>query len=77
MELFRKKSLGMFQHNLAQSSLKKGLNAIDITLLGLGIIIGTGIFVLTGVVAADYAGPGIMLSFILAGITCAFVALAY
>ncbi|KWZ80829.1 hypothetical protein HMPREF3224_02297, partial [Anaerococcus hydrogenalis] len=43
MELFRKKSLGMFQHNLAQSSLKKGLNAIDITLLGLGIIIGTGI----------------------------------
>lgn len=77
MELFRKKSLGMFQHNLAQSSLKKGLNAIDITLLGLGIIIGTGIFVLTGVVAADYAGPGIMLSFVLAGITCAFVALAY
>ena len=46
-------------------------------MLGIGAIIGTGIFVLTGVAAADYAGPGLMLSFIFCGITCAFVALCY
>ena len=77
MSFLRTKPIAAFQHDLAHSSLKKGLNAMDITLLGLGIIIGTGIFVLTGVVAAEYAGPGIMLSFILAGITCGFVAMAY
>ena len=47
------------------------------TLMGLGIIIGTGIFVLTGIGAAKYAGPGLMLSFVFAAITCAFVCLAY
>ena len=55
----------------------KALGAFDITLMGLGIIIGTGIFVLTGIGAAKYAGPGLMLSFVLAAVTCTFVCLAY
>ena len=46
-------------------------------MLGIGAIIGTGIFVLTGVAAAEYAGPGLILSFILSGIACAFAALVY
>ncbi len=77
MNIFRTKPIEEYLHNIQQSHLKKTLTAFDITMLGLGIIIGTGIFVLTGVVAAKYAGPAIMLSFVLAGITCAFVAMAY
>lgn len=46
-------------------------------MLGIGAIIGTGIFVLTGVAAADYAGPALILSFIISGIACAFAALCY
>jgi basic amino acid/polyamine antiporter, APA family len=53
------------------------LGAMDLVLLGIGCIIGTGIFVLTGVAAAKYAGPGIMLSFVLSGMACVFAALAY
>jgi len=58
-------------------SLKKTLGAFSITAMGVGAIIGAGIFVLTGTAAAQYAGPGIMLSFILAGIACGFVGLCY
>lgn len=58
-------------------SLRRSLTALDITLLGLGVMIGTGIFVLTGIVAAQYAGPGLMLSFVLAAIVCTFICLAY
>ncbi|MDM5189228.1 amino acid permease [Bacillus sp. DX4.1] len=53
------------------------LGAFDLTLLGIGAIIGTGIFVLTGIVAAKHAGPAIILSFILAAIVCACVAFCY
>ena len=60
-----------------EKKLTKALGAFDITLMGLGIIIGTGIFVLTGIGAAKYAGPGLMLSFVLAAVTCTFVCLAY
>src|SRR6185295_9907973 len=48
-----------------------------LVLLGIGCIIGTGIFVLTGRAAAEFAGPGIMVSFVLTGILCALVALCY
>ncbi|MCI5836362.1 MAG: amino acid permease [Veillonellaceae bacterium] len=58
-------------------SLRRSLTALDITLLGLGVMIGTGIFVLTGIVAAQYAGPGLMLSFVLAAVVCTFICLAY
>jgi len=65
---------------LAQSKsgeLKRTLGALNLTALGVGAIIGAGIFVLTGQAAANYAGPAIVLSFILSGIACAFAALCY
>lgn len=58
-------------------SLKRTLTAMDLTLLGIGAIIGTGIFVLTGTAAANQAGPGIVLSYVLAGTACGFAALCY
>jgi APA family basic amino acid/polyamine antiporter len=58
-------------------ALKRTLTATDLTLLGIGAIIGTGIFVLTGTAAANQAGPAIMLSYVLAGLACAFAALCY
>ncbi|BCW89739.1 putative amino acid permease YhdG [Alphaproteobacteria bacterium SO-S41] len=57
--------------------LHKSLGAFSITAMGIGAIIGAGIFVLTGTAAAKYAGPGIMLSFAIGGIACAFVGLCY
>ncbi len=59
------------------SRLKKELGAIDIVVLGIGVIIGAGIFVLTGVAAATEAGPAIALSFVFAAVVCAFAALCY
>jgi len=57
--------------------LRRTLGAFDLATLGIGAIIGTGIFVLTGVVSANYAGPGIVLSFVLAGIASGLAALIY
>lgn len=59
------------------AGLKKCLSALDLTLLGIGAIIGTGIFVLTGIAAANQAGPAVVVSFIFSGFACAFAALAY
>ena len=61
----------------AETQLKPVLGAWDLTLLGIGAIIGTGIFVLTGHAAAEQSGPAVVLSFVVAGIACAFAALAY
>ena len=61
----------------ANTGLKRCLTAFDLTLLGIGCIIGTGIFVLSGVAAAQHAGPAIVLSFILSGTACGFAALCY
>jgi APA family basic amino acid/polyamine antiporter len=58
-------------------ALKRHLTALNLTLLGVGAIIGAGIFSLTGVAAANYAGPGIVFSFIIGGILCAFAGLCY
>ena len=58
-------------------TLKRELTALDITVLGIGVIIGAGIFALTGNAAATEAGPGIMLSFVLAGVICTLAALCY
>src|SRR3954469_23026833 len=58
-------------------ALKRTLTAMDLTLLGIGAIIGTGIFVLTGTAAANQAGPAIVVSYVLAGLACAFAALCY
>lgn len=59
------------------TGLKKVLGPIDLTMMGVGAIIGTGIFVLTGIAAADYAGPALVLSFLLAGLVCTCAALSY
>jgi APA family basic amino acid/polyamine antiporter len=58
-------------------ALKRSLSAWDLTLLGIGAIIGTGIFVLTGTAAANQAGPAIMMSYLVAGLACGFAALCY
>src|SRR5919109_3974973 len=58
-------------------TLRRELNALDVTVLGVGVIIGAGIFVLTGNAAATEAGPAIVLSFVLAGLVCVFAALCY
>ena len=77
MNILRRKSFEDLMETTEEKKLTKALGAFDITLMGLGIIIGTGIFVLTGIGAAKYAGPGLMLSFVLAAVTCTFVCLAY
>ncbi len=60
-----------------EHQLKKQLSALDLTVFGIGVIIGTGIFVLTGVAARENAGPAVALSFVVAGIVCGLAALCY
>ena len=60
-----------------EHQLKKDLSALDLTVFGIGVIIGTGIFVLTGAAAKESAGPAVALSFVAAGIVCALAALSY
>ena len=57
--------------------LRKALGPLDLTLFGIGVIIGTGLFVLTGEAAAGYAGPAVALSYVVGGIVCAMAALCY
>ncbi|GAA4189849.1 amino acid permease [Streptosporangium oxazolinicum] len=57
--------------------LRKDLSALDLTIFGIGVVIGTGIFVLTGRVAREMAGPSVALSFVVAGVVCALAALCY
>lgn len=61
----------------SKHGLKKALSATNLTTLGIGAIIGAGIFVLTGQAAAQYAGPAIVISFIISGLACAFAGLCY
>ncbi len=77
--LFRKKSLDVLlaQASEKEHSLKRSLSAMNLTLLGIGGIIGAGIFVLTGQAAAQYAGPGIVISFLISAAGCAFAGLCY
>src|SRR5580765_1255651 len=78
MSLFRRKTVASLQEAIAADhSLKRALGAGNRVLLGIGAIIGAGIFVLTGQAAANYAGPGIVYSFILAGTACALAGLCY
>ncbi len=75
--IFRRKTLENTLASAKKNSLKKTLTAFDLIMLAVGCIIGGGIFVLTGVAAAKYAGPGISLSYLFSGIVCIFAALAY
>ncbi|WP_318200741.1 amino acid permease [Streptomyces sp. SCL15-4] len=60
-----------------EHALRKSLSALDLTVFGVGVIIGTGIFVLTGTAAKNTAGPAVSLSFVVAGAACALAALCY
>lgn len=78
MKIFRTKSINELMANgNSKTSLNKVLGATELTMLGVGAIIGTGIFVLTGVAAANYSGPALILSFIISGMACAFAGLCY
>src|SRR5207244_1882131 len=78
MNLFRRKSVTDLQAEaLTDQSLKRALGALNLTTLGIGAIIGTGIFVLSGLAAANHSGPAVVLSFILAAMVSAFAALCY
>src|SRR6476619_6505860 len=72
----RRKPLDLILATAEKRSLKRQLGAFDLTMLGIGAVIGTGIFVLTAV-AAQKAGPGMMYSFLIAGFVCALTALIY
>ncbi|MEI6730269.1 MAG: amino acid permease, partial [Pseudomonadota bacterium] len=74
---FVRKSVARIQEESNNHELKRTLTAKNLISLGIGCIIGTGIFVLTGQAAAQYAGPAVIISFVLAGIACAFAALCY
>lgn len=75
MTFFRTKPLDSIEDKAGH--LRRCLNATDVTLMGVGAIIGAGIFVLTGIVAATHAGPAIVASYVVAGLACIFVALSY
>jgi basic amino acid/polyamine antiporter, APA family len=77
--LFRTKSVQQILSGLEDkgSGFKKTLSATNLTTLGIGAIIGAGIFVLSGQAAAQYAGPAIVISFIISGLACAFAGLCY
>jgi APA family basic amino acid/polyamine antiporter len=75
--IFQRKSVAQIHAETDHGELKRTLGALNLILLGIGCIIGTGIFVLTGHAAAEWAGPGIMISFVITGALCGFVALNY
>jgi APA family basic amino acid/polyamine antiporter len=77
MSLFRRKSIEAFEADMKKSELKRVLGKWSLTAIGIGAIIGGGIFVLTGTGAYYHAGPALALSFIIAGIACVFAALCY
>jgi APA family basic amino acid/polyamine antiporter len=78
MSLFATKSMAVLQAEAGEeNSLRRTLGAVNLVTLGIGAIIGAGIFVLTGTAAAQYAGPAIALSFVLAGVGCLFAGLCY
>src|SRR5262245_28809027 len=77
-QLFAKKSLQVLLDEMAgEHRLRRVLGPVTLSALGVGAIIGTGIFVLVGKAAHDTTGPALVLSFVLAGIACVFAALCY
>lgn len=75
--LFLKKSIEETLSHKPDRSLKRSIGATGLTLLGLGSIVGAGIFIVTGVASAKFAGPAIIVSFIVSAIACSFTALCY
>ena len=74
---FIKKSIAQIQREATSHQLKRTLGPLNLIFLGIGCIIGAGIYVMTGNAAANYAGPSVLLSFIIAGAACAFAGLCY
>jgi len=79
MNFLRTKSV---EHSMSDTEdpefkLKKNLTALDLTVFGIGVIIGAGIFTLTGLAARDYAGPAVVFSFVIAAVVCGLSALCY
>lgn len=80
MSIWSKKPMAILMQEAGaegEHTLKRSLTAMNLTMLGIGAIIGAGIFVLTGTAAAQHAGPAIVISFIIAGAGCAFAGLCY
>lgn len=77
MSIWRVKPVSAFEAEMKKSDLKRVLTRWGLTSLGIGAIIGGGIFTLTGIAAHDYAGPALALSFVIAGIGCLFASLCY
>ncbi|MDH2424259.1 amino acid permease [Sphaerisporangium sp. TRM90804] len=79
MSIFRTKSVeqSMEDTEAPEHQLRRHLSALDLTVFGIGVIVGTGIFVLTGQVARDNSGPAVALSFVVAGVVCGLAALCY
>ena len=77
-QLFRRKSLDLLLDEMAgEHRLRRVLGPVTLTCLGIGAVIGAGIFVATGEAARNVAGPALMLSYVVAGVTCIFAALCY
>jgi APA family basic amino acid/polyamine antiporter len=76
-KIFSKKPINELLNSKSDKSLKRSIGPVGLTLLGLGSIIGAGIFIVTGVAAANYSGPALLISFIISAIACAFTALCY
>ncbi len=77
MSIWRVKPVSAFEADMKKSDLKRVLTKWGLTSLGIGAIIGGGIFTLTGIAAHDYAGPALALAFVIAGIGCLFASLCY
>lgn len=77
MNLLRKKNIHDLLEDSKKNGFKKTLSAVDLILIGIGGTVGTGIFVVTGIAAAKYAGPAIAISYLIAAFACIFAALAY
>lgn len=77
MSVWRVKPVSAFEADMKKNDLKRVLTKWGLTSLGIGAIIGGGIFTLTGIAAHDYAGPALALSFVIAGIGCLFASLCY
>ena len=75
--LLIKKSIDQIQREAQGNALKRTLGSVNLVFLGIGAIIGAGIYVMTGNAAANFAGPAVLLSFVIAGLACAFAGLCY
>jgi APA family basic amino acid/polyamine antiporter len=77
MGFFTRKSIAELQDEAGRGTLRRSLGPVHLTTLGIGSVIGTGIFVLTGTAASQHAGPALVISMLIAAVACAFAGLCY